>query len=87
MSEQKTIKHKMDLEIPNYIKGKKIVMNAELYLEELVTVMMAFLEVIENSDDFAKLNNNQKEMVIFEYGVGYLKQLYSNNIENKGPAQ
>ena len=77
----------MDLQIPDYIKGKKIVMNAETYAQEIVTLLMAFRQVIEESKYFSKLSNNQKEKVVLEYAIGYLKQLYSNNIENTGPTQ
>ena len=69
------------LKIPEALKGKKIVMSAEMFVYQIGEIIFNFM-CIENPT-WAKLDEEARELVIKQYVIGCLGEMYERNINSK----
>ena len=78
MSEIEKLKN---LKIPEHLRGKKLVMSAEMFVDEIGEVLFYFTQNLIPGYD--QVNDAGKKLVIKQYVIGYLDVIYQSNIDSK----
>jgi len=72
-----------NLKLPPEMEGKKLVMTPQMFVDEINILMSTAIAIWETTPGFLALNEEGRKLIINEFAIGYVKDIYNKNIENK----
>lgn len=69
------------LKIPEYLRGKKFLVTAEMFVEDIGNALLYFTSNLP--EEYSMLNKDGQMLVIKQYVIGHLEEIYRANIDSK----